>query len=315
MGTFLLRRAIHTIGVLFLSSIVVFAIMRLLPGDPALAYAGPDASVATIEAIRERFALNEPLVVQYWVWASSAFGGDFGISYHSGEAVSAIVGRALAPTLELAIGALVVALVIGVTLGAFAGLRPRSLVDRFVQTYSSIAMGVPNFWLGIMFLLFFSLYLGWLPTGGRVSFLDDPLRATMHLLMPSFALGIRTSGVLARFVRGSLIDVMRSDYIRTAKSIGLSSRRILRHYAAPNATIPPLTIAGITFGRLLGGAVVIEEVFTWPGIGRTILRAIDFRDYAVVQASIALIVVVVLLVNLLVDIAYSMIDPRIRVED
>lgn len=315
MGTFLLRRTIHTIGVLFLTSIVIFAIMRLLPGDPALAYAGPDASVESIEAIRERFALNDPIVVQYWIWATGALVGDFGISYHSGEAVSAIVGRAIAPTIELAVGALVVSLILGVGLGALAGLRPRSAIDRFVQTYSSFAMGVPNFWLAIVFLLFFSLYLGWLPTGGRISFFEDPVRASLHLLMPSFALGIRTSGVLARFVRGALIDVMRSDYIRTAKAVGLSSRRILRHYAAPNAAIPPLTIAGITFGRLLGGAVVIESVFTWPGIGRTILRAIDFRDYAVVQASLALIVVVVLVVNLLVDVMYSMIDPRIRVED
>lgn len=311
MGRLLLQRTRHTVVLMVLASVVVFGVLRLIPGDPAALYVGDDAPPAVLEAVTERMGLDRPLPVQYWIWFTSFLRGDMGTSYRSGLPVSELVAQAFPATFELAVAGLFLAAVIGLTTGALAALRPRTFFDATITTLNSIVLGVPGFWIGILLILLFALWLGWLPSGGRVSVLEDPIGGLRALILPALAMSANTIAVWSRFMRSSLLGTLDDDYIRTAVAKGLSRSRVVVGHALRNAMIPVVTIMGVSFGRMLGGAVVIESVFAWPGVGRLIVQSLSFRDYPVVQALILLLVFVFLLVNLLVDLSYGILDPRI----
>lgn len=312
MGRLLVQRTRHTVVLMVLASVVVFGVLRLIPGDPAALYVGDDAPPAVLEAVTERMGLDRPLPVQYWLWFTSFVQGDMGTSYRSGLPVSQLVGQAFPATLELALASLAIAAVVGLAAGALAALRPRGLFDASITTMNSVVLGVPGFWIGILLILTFSLWLGWLPSGGRVSVFDDPIRGARSLILPALAMSANTVAVWSRFMRTSLLGTLEDDYIRTAVAKGLPRWRVVTGHAIRNAMIPVVTIMGVSFGRMLGGAVVIESVFAWPGIGRLIVQSLSFRDYPVVQALILLLVFVFLVVNLFVDLSYGLLDPRIK---
>ncbi len=312
MGRYLVQRLMQLVPVVVITSFVVFLLLRLVPGDPARLLAGADATEEQITALRKDLGLDAPLPVQYVRWAGDVLTGDLGRSYIKRRTVTELVGNALPATLELTIAAMLLAGLIGVPFGILAGLRPNSPFDLALAGYSSLALGIPNFLLAIIFLLVFSLNLGWFPAGGRIEFLEDPFRAWKHLVLPATVLGITSAAVYSRFVRSAMVEVYSMDYIRTARAKGLAGRTIVLRHALRNALLPLVTVLGIQFGRLLGGTVVVESIFAWPGMGRLALDAIRGRDYVVFQAVILLLVMASVVINLLTDLLYGALDPRIR---
>lgn len=312
MAAYLIHRLVQLIPVVLVTSLVVFLILRLVPGDPALLLAGPDASPQQVQAIRQELGLTRPILVQYVIWGKNVLGGDFGRSYIKRRPVADLIRGALPATLELTVAAVLLAIVVGVPFGVAAGLRPNSPWDLSLAAYSSLALGIPNFLLAILYLLLFSLTLGWLPAGGRVPLLEDPGSAWKFLILPTLALGLPSAAVYSRFVRSAMVEVAGMDYIRTARAKGLAQSAIIRRHALRNALLPLVTVLGLQFGRLLGGTVVIESIFAWPGMGRLALDAIRGRDYVVFQGVILLLVMAAVLINLLTDLLYGALDPRIR---
>ena len=312
MGAYLIKRFFQLVPVLILASMLIFGIMRAIPGDPATVYAGADADEETIAAIRKDMGLDEPVPIQYLVWAEHILRLDFGRSYSSKYPVIDLIRQRAPATLELAIAAVLVEISIGITLGIIAALNQRRMLDFLVSGYCAIVMSVPNFWLGILLILFFALQLGWLPPGNRVEFLSNPGEAWKSLVLPAFSLALFASATVTRFTRASMLEVLGEDYIRTARAKGLRERVVVVRHALRNALIPVITVVGIQFGYMLGGAVVVESVFTWPGMGRLIMQGISNRDYTVVQGSLVLFVAVFVLLNLLIDMSYAFLDPRIR---
>jgi peptide/nickel transport system permease protein len=312
MAYFALRRIVQTIPVLLLTSIIVFMLLRMIPGDPAITIAGTDASPEVLAAVRADLGLDRPIVVQYLIWIGNAIRGDLGHSYHSKIDVTTLVMLKLPATVELALASFVFSLVLAVPLGLIAGLKVRTRVDMAISALTAFGTGLPNFWIGILFILLFALNLKWLPAGGRVEFAQDPGRALQSLILPAITLAIPQAAILARFIKGAVVDVMFEDYVRTARAKGLTERAIAFRHIAANSMIPVVTVLGMQFGRLLGGAVIIESVFTWPGLGRLMVDAIGARDYAVIQSGLLLLVTGFVLVNLLTDLSYGLLDPRIR---
>ncbi|MGQ4809375.1 Glutathione transport system permease protein GsiC [Candidatus Entotheonellaceae bacterium PAL068K] len=306
------RRMIETVPVLILASILVFIVLRLVPGDPAAIVAGEDATAEEIAVVRAQLGLDVSLPVQYFRWIQNLARGDFGISFISARSVGELIAQKLPATLELSIAAYLLALIIGIPLGIMAGLNPRTPWDYGLSAFTMLGVGIPNFFLGILFLLIFSVNLGWLPAAGRGDLLHDPIHALQRLVMPATALGFTFAAILARFTRSSIIDTMGEDYIRTARAKGLNGRRVVLHHALRNSLIPLVTVIGLQVGRLLAGALVIESVFAWPGIGQLIISSIRDRDYLVVQTLLLCLVGGFIGVNLVVDLAYMIIDPRIR---
>jgi ABC-type dipeptide/oligopeptide/nickel transport system permease component len=302
----------QAIPVLLLSSIIVFAVLQLAPGDPALLRAGPEATLEEIEKIREEFELDRPVVVQYWTWLTKALRGDFGASYVNDQpALEMVLGRFPA-TLELAAAAIVVFTVAGIGLGSIAAVKRDTPTDGIATTISSVMISIPNYWFGILSILVFALWLGWLPAGGRIGWGQGITTGLKHLVLPAFALAFTATGTLARFTRNSMVDRLDADYVRAAMARGISRGRRVRRYVLRNAAIPIITVIGIFVGRMLGGAVVIESVFGWPGLGRLLVRSISMRDYNVVQAILLLMVTLFVVVNVLVDIVYGIVNPRAR---
>ena len=312
MAAFFLRRCAEAVPVALIVSATVFLLLRLIPGDPALVVAGPDATAAQLEAVRREFGLDQPLPVQFAVWLGRALGGDLGRSYVTGRPVAELLARALPATAQLAVAGTLVALAGGVPLGIAAALRPRSPVAAFASAATAVALGVPNFLFGILALLLFSLALGWLPAGGRVDALADPAGALRSLALPAATLGLPTAAVFARFVRAALLDVLRRDYIRTARGKGLSGGAVVSRHALRNALLPLTSVAGVHLARLVGGAVVVEQVFSWPGVGRLALQAVQTRDYPLFQGIMLVLVLGTVLVSLAADLSYGVLDPRIR---
>lgn len=312
MSKYLAHRVAELAAVLFLASILVFLFLRAIPGDPARIYAGEQAGPEAIAAIRERFGLDRPIPVQYVRWLYLAVQGDFGTSYVSGQPVYELISRAAMPTIELSVAALGFAVLVGLPAGILAALYRGRTIDYSVNVMNSLALSVPNFWLGLAGIIVLSLMLGWLPPGGRVPFTDAPLSAARALILPAFALGFRIAGILSRFSREALVDVLDSPYMRTARSKGVSSWRRLRVHGLRNAMIPVVTVFNIEVGRVLAGAVVIEAVFAWPGLGRLMLQAISNRDLLLVQALLLLFVGIFVAVNLITDVLYGILDPRVR---
>jgi peptide/nickel transport system permease protein len=315
MQRYIARRLLQLIPTLFLASILIFAIIHLAPGDPAVIMAGFDATPEQIQAERVRLGLDKPIPVQYAVWLSDVVRLNLGHSMISGRPVATLVADAFPNTLRLAVTALVVSVVIGITLGAVAALKQNSWLDSLITSISSIALAVPGFWLGILMILLFSVRLRWLPPSGTGEAGASVISNFRYLIMPVAAIAFAQMAVFSRYCRSALIDVMTTDYIRTARAKGLREGAVVRVHALKNALIPIVTIIGIQAGRLLGGVVIIEAVFAYSGMGRLVVLSIMNRDAPVVQAALMLVVVVFLLVNLLVDLLYGYIDPRVRFEE
>jgi peptide/nickel transport system permease protein len=312
MWGYTVRRLFQLIPVILLSSFLVFMLLHLVPGDPAETVAGPDATPDVIQAVRQKMGLDQPLLVQYGIWLGHIARADLGESYISRMPVVDLVGYAFPATMQLALAALFLALAISLPLGVLASLRQGSKLDLFVQGYTALGLGVPNFWLGILLILVFALVLGVLPPGGRIDPLQSPALGLKTLILPAVTLGIQISAVFTRFVRTAMLEVLHEDYVRTARAKGLRERVVVVRHALRSALVPVVTVVGLQFGRLLGGAVVVESVFAWPGVGRLIIQAVEQRDYTVVQAALLGLVAVFLLINLMTDIAYAFLDPRIR---
>ncbi|MGH2558704.1 MAG: nickel ABC transporter permease [Thermomicrobiales bacterium] len=312
MHTYVLRRLIQTIPVLFLYSIVVFAVLRLVPGDPATAMLGLEATPEAVAEIRQEMGLDRPIYVQYARWLENVARGDFGVSWRSQQTVESLIARRLPATIQLTIGAILIGVLIALPLGVVSGLRPHSRFDNLATTFSLLGVAIPGFWLGLLLLLGFSVQLGWLPPSGHVPLREDPLMSLKHLALPALTLGVGLAAPLARFVRSGMLDVMGTDYIRTARAKGLRERAVVLRHALRNGLLSVITVFGLEFGSLLGGAVITESVFNWPGIGTLLLTAIKQRDYAMVQGTVLFVSVVFILVNLAVDLSYGLLDPRIR---
>jgi len=312
MLAFTLSRLVQAIPVVFLSTIGVFLILHLVPGDPAIAIAGSDARPDTIAAIRTELGLDQPLPVQYGLWLGRVLQGDLGRSYTNKLSVAEQIGQRIPATLELTFAGLLLALVVSIPTGIIAAVRDRSAADWVISSFNAFAIAIPNFWLGILMILLFGLFLGWLPPSGRGDFAREPGTAWKFLLLPAITLALNQSAVLSRFVKSSMLEVMHEDFIRTARAKGLREWVVIRRHVLRNALVPIATVLGIQFGRLLGGAIVVESVFAWPGVGRLVLQSIGNRDYSTVQGVLLLLVLSFVVVNLLTDMAYGLLDPRIR---
>jgi peptide/nickel transport system permease protein len=305
MSRFIGGRLLASIPVLLGVATIVFFLMRILPGDPAkLMLYETGASADDIEALREELGLNDPIYVQYRDYLSSIVRGDFGQSFYTKQQVTTMLGAQLRSTIELTIAAMIVATVVGVVLGVLSAVRQHSWVDTVSMVLALTGVSMPSFWLGLMLIFLFSLKLRWLPTVGTGG-LD-------HLILPAVTLGIGGASIIARLVRSSMLEVLRQEYIVTARAKGLSAFAATVHHALRNALIPTVTILGLQFGYLLGGTVVVETVFSRQGLGRVAVTAITGKDFNVIQGWALFVAGVYILVNLLVDISYAWLDPRVR---
>ena len=313
MLEFLVHRAAISVVTLFVISLIVFTGVRMIPGDPARVMAGTDADDAGLAEIREKYGLNDAVVVQYLRWLRLTVGGDLGESIRTREPVILTVGRKLPITIELAVLSLLVAVAIAIPVGVLSAVRRNSLWDYLANGASLCGLSVPSFWLGIMLILFFSVRLGVLPASGFVSLWEDPVANVKRMIMPAFVLGTALTAVLMRQTRNSMIEILSADYIRTARSKGLAGRVVVFRHAIRNGLIPVVTILGLQMGALMGGAVVTEQIFVVPGFGRLIVEAVFTRDYPLVQGVVLITASAYVLINLLVDVSYTVLDPRIRV--
>ena len=315
MTRYIIRRAVLLLPVLLVVGIVVFTLIHLTPGDPAAVALGAEASPEEIEALRERLGLNDPLPLQFFNWFTDVLRFDLGESIFLEQDVTrALLDRAQ-PTVLLTLYALLIAILIGIPAGVIAALKEKSLIDRSLMVFSISGAAIPVFVLGILMILVFSVRLGWLPTGGYTDINVDPVDHFKRMLMPSVALGFASAGLLARLVRSSMLETLREDYVRTARAKGLSQQAVVVRHALRNALIPAVTVIGLLIGTLLGGAVVTETVFTIPGMGRLIVQSVLRRDYPVIQGAVMLIASFYVIANLLVDVLYVVIDPRISYGD
>jgi len=305
-------RLLHAVPVLFLSSVVVFLFIRLVPGDPAVTMAGPNATPGQVAALRHLYQLDRPLAVQYLTWLGHLARGDLGLSYTTRRPVADLVAQRLPATLHLAVGTLLVMLAAGGPLGILSAVRPRWAVSHAITLLNAIALATPTFWLGILLLLLFAVSLGWFPPSGFVSITENPLQSIRLLVLPCHTLGASGTAILIRFLRASMSEVMHADFIRTAHAKGLRERVIVIRHILRIAALPVVTVLAVQFGYLLGGAVITEAVFGWPGVGRLTLDAIGNRDYLIVQAMMLFFVAVFIAVNVAADLCYAALDPRIR---
>lgn len=293
-------------------SILVFALIHLVKGDPVRLALGTRYSQQAYEALRHRDGLDQPIVQQYFSWAGRALTGDLGVSLRSGETVTGIIAQRLPATLTLALAAIIVALVIAIPLGTLSALHPRSAIDRISTVVSQAGISIPDFWMAIVLILLFAGTWHLLPSGGYVSPFDDFVGWLRRLAMPAVVTGVVSGSVITRFVRSSVLEALGQDHVRTAESKGLPGRQVLTWHVLRNALLPLVTVTGVQLAYLLSGVVVVEIVFSWPGLGQLSLQAVDQRDIPVLQGAVLLFALVFLVINLLVDLLYSWIDPRIR---
>jgi peptide/nickel transport system permease protein len=312
MTAYILRRLVMLVPVLIVVGVVVFGLVHLTPGDPAAVILGDRATPEDIARLREQLGLNDPLPVQFVHWFSNVLRLDFGESIFLGEPVTQALLNRVQPTVLLTLYAFSIQVLIGVPAGVLAAVRHNSPLDRALTVMAISGSAIPTFFLGILLILIFAVRLRWLPSGGYVPFGEDPAAHFKGMLLPAFALGFSAAGLLARLVRSSMLDVLREDYVRTAFAKGLPEQLVIVRHALRNALIPALTVIGISIGALLGGAVVTETVFTIPGMGRLVVQSIARRDYPVIQGAIIAIAMTYVLVNLVVDVLYVYIDPRVR---
>ncbi len=310
---FILRRLAQLLPVLLLASIGIWSMIYAVPGDPVAVIVGENATPEQMQAVRERLGLDRPAHEQYLSWLGHALQGDLGLSIQNREPVRDLIAQRIPATIQLGLAATVVGLLLGIPVAVISALRPGSWIDRSLSGWSALALGVPTFWLGILLILLFAVQLRWLPAASTyVSFLESPGQAVVNLFLPALTLGVYVSGIFARFLRASLLGELRADYVRTARSKGLRERDVVGRHVMRNALLPFVTIVGLMMANFIGGTVVTESVFTYPGLGRLLIQAISTRDYPLIQGCILFILMVFVLINLLVDVLYAYIDPRIN---
>jgi peptide/nickel transport system permease protein len=310
---FLVRRAFISAVTLLLISLIVFTGVRMIPGDPARVLAGTEADAAGLEEIREKYGLDAPLPVQYVRWLGLAATGDLGESIRTRTPVGGMVAAKLPITIELTVLSLLVALAMAIPAGVVAAVRRNTAWDVLASGISLCGVSIPNFWLGIMLILLVSVRFGWLPASGFVPLTEDPVGNLKRMLMPALVLGTGLAAVLMRQTRNAMIEVLSADYVRTARAKGLAQRAVVVRHALRNGLIPVVTILGLQMGALMGGAVVTEQIFVLPGFGRLIVEAVFTRDYPVVQGVVLITASSYVLINLLVDLSYTVLNPRIRI--
>ena len=306
------RRLVQLLPTLFFVSIIIFGLQQLLPGDPALAMAGEDKDPAVIAAIRARYHLDQPVPVQYLYWIRGVLSGDLGQSIRLNVPVIDLIAQKLPVTLQLAVMAMTIALLIGITAGVVSAVARGTVVDHAVSLLSLVGISTPNFWLGIMLIFLFAVTLGWLPASGYVSPFEDLRQSLATTILPAFVLGNAIAGVLMRHTRGAMLQALGSDYVRTARAKGLSTSRVVLRHAMRNALTPIITLGALEFGTLLSGAVLTEQIFTVPGFGKLIVDAVFNRDYAVVQGVVLVTATSYIALNLLADLGYVLANPRLR---
>ncbi|WP_395153659.1 ABC transporter permease [Ilumatobacter sp.] len=306
-------RMLQIIPIVVLASIGVFLMIHLVPGDPVLTVTGLEASADQMERVRQEMGFDQPLVVQYVDWVQRVVSGDLGNSLVSQKPVAELIADRMPATIQLTIATMAIGLALGIPFGLISASRKGSWIDKALAGYSSLSLAVPTFVVGIVFILVFGVTLEWLPTASSyIPFWDDPGGAVKATIGPAFTLGFFVSGVIARFVRASMVEVLDLDYIRTARAKGVGEAKLVYKHAFRAASLPTLTVVGIQFGTFLGGSLVTESVFNYPGIGRLILSAILNRDFVVVQGAVLVVVIIFTLVNLATDVLYSFLNPRIR---
>jgi len=315
MLPYVFRRVLMTIPVLFLTSIISFSIIHLAPGNPIDAILGTSGSL-TEEAravLETKYHLDKSVVEQYAIWLGNVFHGDFGVSISQHQSVAELIGERFPRTLLLTLVSICVSALLAFGLGTLAGSKPRSWIDYTATTIALFGISVPPFVAGLAFILVFSVQLHALPSMGYVSFFDNPLSAIYHLILPTLTLSLLITGILIRFVRAEVLDQMQQDYVRTARSKGIAESMVLGKHALRNAALPAITVLGLYFARYLAGTIVVEQIFTWPGIGQLAYQATISRDYPLLQGCIVLFGALYVVINLVVDLLYMFIDPRVHV--
>ena len=312
MLTLIIRRILVAIPTLFLVALMVFALQRALPGDPFLVIAGEERDPEVIARLREIYRLDDPIFVQFFAWLGQVVQGDFGRSLRTGEPVLGLIAQKLPVTLQLAVASILVAVAIGIPAGILAARNKGTAIDYSASALALSGLSIPNFWLGIMLILVVSVELRWLPASGYESIFVDPKAAIERLIMPAFVLGGGLAAFIMRHTRSAMLEVLRSDYVRTARAKGLDENTVVNRHALRNALVPIITLSTLLFGELLAGAVLTEQVFTIPGFGKLIVDAVFNRDYGVVQGVVLCTAIGFILMNLLADILYVLVNPRLR---
>lgn len=309
------RRLVSAVPILLIVSLMTFSLMHFIPGDPAVAIAGLAATPAQIAQLRHDLGLDEPFLTQLFTWYGGLFRGNLGRSILMGQPVTDVMLFRLPVSMALAAYALVITLLLGLLSGVFAALRQNSWVDQVAMVFAMIGISMPNFWLGLLMILFFAVQLGWLPTGGYIAFSDSPWGWLRTSTMPALSLALLQVGLLARITRSTMLEVLRQDFIRTARAKGLPRRLVVVKHALANALIPITTVIGIIVSLLVSGSVVTESLFSIPGVGQLLTQAVLNRDYPLVQGGLLIVTAVLVLVNVLVDVSYAALDPRVRYGD
>jgi peptide/nickel transport system permease protein len=310
---FLIRRILQTLITLFVVSLISFTLSMVLPGDPSLSIVGSEgASEAMVQNLRQELGLDKPIVVQYFKWLGALVSGDFGISIRTRAHVLTLFGQRLPVTLELLFFGILFALLIAIPMGIFSALRPNTWVDTAGTVIAVSGVAMPQFFLGMILILVFSIWLGWLPSSGYVSPADNLLGNLKGMILPAISLGSVVAAEIMRQLRSSMLEVLNEEYIQTARAKGVPEFQVIIRHALRNALIPVVTLLGMRIGRLIGGIVIIEVVFSLPGIGRLLMNAVLFNDFPVLQTGVLLVALAVTFLNLLADVSYSFLDPRIR---
>jgi len=314
MYVYIIRRLLQAIPILLLVSLGIFLLMRSVPGDPAKLYLGGVTASITqedIEKVRKQFGLDKPLIVQYGIWVKGLLSGDMGRSYFFRRPVSKILSTTLPVTMELALFSLPIAVICGVAIGMFTAIHRGTIVDYGATVLTLFGLSMPDFWLAILLILVFSVKLGWLPSVGYVSFVKDPLDNLRHLVLPGITMGMILTAPFMRFTRSSMLEILPKEYLQVARAKGLPEKSVLYKHALRNALIPITTLLGLYVALFFGGAAIVETVFALPGIGRALVTAISQRDYNVIQDIVVMVGAAYIFVNIMVDILYVLIDPRI----
>ncbi len=312
IARFVARRVLYSLIVLLGVTVVVFALVHLVPGDPVRIALGTRYTPEAYEALRSASGLDRPILSQFFGYVGSALTGDLGVSFRNGDPVTVTLMERLPATLSLAAAGIVIAALIALPAGTYSALREGRLSDAIVRVTSQFGVSIPDFWLGILLIGLFSTTLGWLPTSGYRPLFTDPAGWLSHIILPGLTVGVVAAAIMTRYVRAAVLDVAAMGYVRTARSKGLSPRVVTFRHTVRNALVPILTITGIQLATLLGGVIVVEVVFAWPGLGRLVYNAVAARDYPVIQGAVLLIAALFLAINLIVDVLYAVVDPRIR---
>ncbi len=315
MQRYILNRFISFIPVFFLISVIVFSLIHLIPGDPIDYLYEDEIMTAEIRAEHERaLGFDKPLPLQYVYWMGKLFRGDFGMSIHMGRPIIDLVLERLPATLLLTIFASIISVLIAIPAGIIGAIKRNTPYDYQVMVFALLGISIPNFWLGILLILFFSVYLGWLPSFGYASLFTDPLGSLKFLLLPSITLGTGMAAIVARMTRSEMLEEIGKEYVRTARAKGMPERLVIFKHTLKNALVPTITVVGLQFGRLLGGTIIVETIFAWPGVGSLVVDAIFSRDYPLVQGVVLMFAAIFMSVNFFVDILYKYVNPRITLE-